>query len=101
MNINKKLLVNIAQNTTCAWTKGYIACMLDVNRPENHEIARELMDMHGPNHKIESIKAIRNNFGLGLREAKAVVDEYFATGEIVGISGDDGPADDGPAGVVA
>ena len=85
MEINKDHLRSILRQTTCGWTKGYLACLLDSVAPSEQEIARELIDSCGPNNKINAIKLIRNNYGLALKEAKDVVDEYFRTGNIVGL----------------
>ncbi len=64
-----------------------------------NEIARELIDSCG-GALIEAIKKIRNNYGLGLKEAKALVDEYKASGQIVGLPEGDEP-DLGVTGVLA
>lgn len=91
MEISKDTLVRIARTTQCEWTKGYIACLLDAEAPTRNEIARELIETAGPNNKIEAIKQIRANFGLGFKEAKDVVDTYYATGNIVGLPDSDEP----------
>lgn len=94
MEVSKESLIRIMCETTCAWTKGYLACILDAQAPSRHQIAREIIDACGPNQKILAIKKVRENYGLGLKEAKDLVDHYFATGEIIGLPDD---PDDPPA----
>lgn len=91
MEINKDDLTRILKNTKCEWTKGYVSCLLGNSAPSvaevQQEIAAELIDSCG-NRKIEAVKKIRNNYNLGLKEAKAVVDEYHATGRVIGLPED-------------
>jgi len=89
MEIKKDQLIAVLRNTTCDWTKGYLSCILDAEAPDSHDIAKDLIDACGPNQKIAAIKAIRNGFGLALKEAKDLVEEYFMSGRIVGLPGDD------------
>ena len=90
MEVNKDVLLRIHAKTTCEWTRGYISCVLDSNAPTRNQIARELIDSIGPStQKIQCIKKIRENFGLGLKEAKALVDEYIISGQIVGLEDED------------
>lgn len=97
MEISNDTLSYLSRETTCPWTRGFIACLLNSAAPTRNEIARELIESCGTN-KIGAIKIIRNNYGLGLKEAKAVVDEYDASGQIVGLPQGDEP-DPGAAGV--
>jgi hypothetical protein len=83
MEIAKDALIRIARETKCEWTRGYISCILDAETPTRNAIARELIDAEGPQQKIMAIKSIRNNFGLSLKDAKDLVDEYFASGQII------------------
>lgn len=91
MKIDRSVIIHIMEETSCEWTRGYLACILD-ETPKPDEQAKKLIDSHGPTQKIATIKAIRATYGLGLREAKAVVDEYFATGKIVGLPDEDNGA---------
>ncbi len=91
MEVSRDSLVLILRQTTCEWTKGFISCLINSAAPTNNEIARELLDAIGPGQKIQCIKKIRENFGLGLKEAKHVVDEYFASGQIIGLPDDEPP----------
>lgn len=91
MEVSKETLLTIANNTQCPWTCGYIRCLLDIRTTSNVVVAKTLMDRH-PENKIQAIKAIRARFGLGLKEAKEVVDIYWDSGRVVGIP--DQPDDD-------
>lgn len=81
MEVNQDTLVRILNSTTCPWTKGYIAGILDREDPTRNSIAKELIE--GSEGKINAIKTLRANFNLGLKRAKDVVDHYNETGEIV------------------
>ncbi len=97
MEVSNDTLSYISRETTCSWTRGFIACIINSISPTRNEIARELIESCGTN-KIAAIKIIRNNYGLGFKEAKAVVDEYKASGQIIGLPQGDEP-DLGAAGV--
>jgi len=99
MHVSKDTLSYMSRETTCPWTRGFIACMLNSVAPTRNEIARELIDSCGSD-KIEAIKKIRSNYGLGLKEAKALVDEYNASGQIIGLPNGSDP-DLGEAGALA
>lgn len=86
MEVSRDLLLRVLDQTTCVWTRGFLSCLLDTETPEtatNQAIAAELIDAIGPNQKIQCIKKIREVYGMGLKEAKELVDEYFRTGRIV------------------
>ena len=85
MEINKDHLRSILRQTACEWTKGYLSCLLDSTAPSEHEIVREMLESCGPSRKIDAIKLIRSNYGLQLKESKDLVDEYFRSGDIVGL----------------
>lgn len=85
MEVNKDLLLRILSETTCTWTKGFLSCLLGTESKDvatDQAIAAEYIDAF-PNQKIEAIKKIREVYGYGLKEAKALVDEYHRTGQIV------------------
>ena len=85
MEIDQNILHHIARHTRCQWTRGYVERALEEITPTGEEIAKELIDSHGPSAKIQAIKMIRQNYGLGLKEAKHLVDEYYRSGKIVGL----------------
>ncbi len=86
MEVNRDLLLRILNETTCVWTKGFLSCLLDTETPEiatDHAIAKELMDPYlQRGEKIQAIKKIREAYGYGLKEAKAIVDDYVRTGHV-------------------
>jgi hypothetical protein len=83
VEISKDTLVRIIRETKCDWTRGYVSCLLDVEAPTRNEIARELIEAEGPQRKIHAIKSIRSNFDISLKQAKRMVDEYYASGQII------------------
>lgn len=96
MEVNRDTLDRIARETTCEWTRGFLHCLLGEEAPTRSEIARQLIELELKNNgKIHAIKRIREAFGVGLKEAKAIVDEFQITGRIILDDGDE----PGPAGV--
>lgn len=91
MDINDDTLAYIVRETTCLWTRGYITCLMHEAAPARHRKAREIITAAGANNKITAIKDIRAEFQLGLRESKAVVDEFYSSGKIVLPGEDDDP----------
>ena len=98
MEINNDTLRSILRQTTCDWTRGYLSCLIESVAPSRSQIAAELMDSCGPDRKIDAIKLIRNNYGLMLKEAKDLVDEYFRSGNVIGLPDD--PCDPGSSACV-
>lgn len=97
ISINKDTLVCILRETKCEWTRGFVACLLHSQAPTRNEIARDLIEATGLSQKIQCIKRIREAFGIGLKEAKHLVDEYQSSGQIVGLPHGDN-LDDGSVG---
>lgn len=87
MEINRDSLIRILRDSKCDWTRGYVACILDTESPgaaTKHAIAGEIIDeCLKKNQKILAIKKIREQYGLGLQESKALVDEYQSSGQII------------------
>jgi hypothetical protein len=81
MEINKDKLIHIMRESKCEWTRGYLACLIDDDVVTDDEIVRDIIN--GANSKIDAIKKIKANYGLGLREAKDVVDEHERSGAIL------------------
>ena len=91
MEINVKTLIYLQNHTQCEWTRGFISYMLHNDGPTNYSTAHEIFMKAGENQKILGIKEIRAAFGLGLKEAKGVSDEYYLSGKIIlpGFNNDD------------
>jgi ribosomal protein L7/L12 len=83
MEIKKEIIEGIIRHSTCLWTKGYLAALVDAERPSRKQVAKIIIDAQGPNNKIAAIKLLRGEFGLGLKEAKAILDEYYISGRII------------------
>jgi len=101
MEVNRDSLIRILHDSKCEWTRGYVAAILDGRSPAtstNHQIAREIIDeCLKRNQKIQAIKKVREQYGIGLKEAKDVVDEYQSSGQIVFPKGFRFPDDDDDA----
>lgn len=84
MEIDQNILHHITRHTRCQWTRGYLERVLEEITPSREELAADLIEGVKPR-KIEAIKLIRTNFGLGLKEAKDLVDGYYQTGKVTGL----------------
>jgi hypothetical protein len=82
MEINDEIVEGIIAHTTCNWTRGYLSALRDTD-PSPKVVAKNLIEAEGPGRKIAAIKAIRARFGLGLKEGKALVDEFYISGKII------------------
>jgi ribosomal protein L7/L12 len=90
MEISKEYIKHIINTTQCRWTAGYLSALLDMNMPSRDEVAIGIITKYAKA-KVRGIKAIRNQFGLSLKDAKHLVDEYYSSGKI--IFPDDTPPD--------
>lgn len=94
MEVSRDLLLRILNETQCTWTKGFLACLLDTETSATttyHAIAKELIDQFLlKGEKIGAIKKVREVYGYGLGEAKAIVDKYEKTGQIMFPEDNDG-----------
>jgi ribosomal protein L7/L12 len=59
-----------------------VQALLDSAVPTREEIAKTIFNWTGKA-RVQGIKDIRQKFGLGLKEAKMMSDEYFQTGKII------------------